>query len=193
MGGLTHTNGDINCCKWFQAVDAWLQFEVDIILFSELQPSTATNDTPDGHYTLEYNPESTRTHGKGTGAAIHRSFLETCIKLHIPGAPNQSGFWIVHLPSTSLIVGAWYGPVHSNNRPTTACVSYWEAWSNSLEKARKLHPDALILAGGDANVVLGSLHPGKKQYKLATNFEELILPVHDLQFANLACTRRTHK
>ena len=99
----------------------------------------------------------------------------------------------MHLPSTSLIVGAWYGPVHSNNRPTTACVSYWEAWSNALEKARKLYPDALVLAGGDANVVLGSLQPSKKHDKLATNFEEFILRVHDLELANLVCTRRTHK
>ena len=59
MGGLTHTNGDINCCKWLQAVDAWLQFEVDLILFSEMQPSIVTNDTPAGLYTLDYNPEHT--------------------------------------------------------------------------------------------------------------------------------------
>ena len=54
MGGLTHTNGDINCCKWFQAVAAWVQFEVDLILFSEMQPS-------DAPYMLEYNAEQ-KTH-----------------------------------------------------------------------------------------------------------------------------------
>ena len=193
MGGLTHTNGDINCCKWFQAIAAWLQFEVDIILFSEMQPSDATTDTPEAPYTLEYNAEPTRLPGKGTGAAFQRSLLESSTKLHIPAAPNQSGFWIIHLPNTSIIVGAWYGPVHSNNRSTTACVRYWEAWSNALTHAKKLYPDALVLAGGDANVVLETLHPDKKQDRLATNFEKLILRTHDLVLANLACTRRTHK
>ena len=57
MGGLTHTNGDIKCCKWFQAIAAWLQFEVDIILFSEMQPSDATTDTPKSPYILEYNAD----------------------------------------------------------------------------------------------------------------------------------------
>ena len=114
MGGLTHTNGDINCCKWLQAVDVWMQFEVDLIQFSEMQPSIVTNDTPAGLYTLDYNPEHTRKPGRGTGAAIHRSILESCTKLHIPGAPSQSGFWIIHLPHTSLIVGAWYGSSCTN-------------------------------------------------------------------------------
>ena len=77
MGGLTHTNGDINCCKWLQAVDAWMQFEVDLILFSEMQPSIVTNDTPAGLYTLDYNPEHTRKPGRGIGAAIRRSILES--------------------------------------------------------------------------------------------------------------------
>ena len=161
MGGLTHTNGDINCCKWFQAIAAWLQFEVDIILFSEMQPSDATTDTPEAPYILEYDAEPTRLPGKGTGAAFQRSLLESSTKLHIPAAPNQSGFWIIHLPSTSIIVGAWYGPVHSNNRSTSACITYWEAWSKALTHAKELHPDARVLAGGDANVVLETLPPAK--------------------------------
>ena len=39
-----------------------MQFEVDLILFSEMQPSIVTNDTPAGLYTLDYNPEHTHTH-----------------------------------------------------------------------------------------------------------------------------------
>ena len=89
MGGLTHTNGDINCCKCLRAADAWMQFEVDLILFSEMQPSIVTNDVPAGLYTLDYNPEHTRKPGRGIGAAIHRSILESCTKLHIPDAPSQ--------------------------------------------------------------------------------------------------------
>ena len=92
MGGLTHTNGNINHCKWFQAVAAWLQFEVDLILFSEMQPAADTSDPPQGIYTLDYNAEHTRSPGKGTGAAIHRDLLESFTKLHIPGAPAQSAF-----------------------------------------------------------------------------------------------------
>ena len=88
---------------------------------------------------------------------------------------------------------AWYGPVHSSNRSTSACITYWEAWSKALTHAKELHPDARVLAGGDANVVLEILHPDKKQDKLATSFEKLILRTHDLVLANLACTRRTHK
>ena len=65
MGGLTHTNGNINHCKWFQAVAAWLQFEVDLILFSEMQPAADTSDPPQGIYTLDYNAEHTRSPGKG--------------------------------------------------------------------------------------------------------------------------------
>ena len=47
-----------------------MQFEVDLILFSEMQPSIDTNDTPSGLYTLEYNTEHKRTPGKGIGNAI---------------------------------------------------------------------------------------------------------------------------
>ena len=61
-----------------------MQFEVDLILFSEMQPSIVTNDTPAGLYTLDYNPEHKRKPGRGFGAAIHRSILESCTKLHIP-------------------------------------------------------------------------------------------------------------
>ena len=75
----------------------------------------------------------------------------------------------------------------------SACIAYWEAWSKALTHAKKLHPDARVLAGGDANVILGTLHPDKKQDKLATSFEKHILRTHDLVLANLACTRRTHK
>ena len=88
MGGLTHTNGDIDCSKWFQAIAAWLQFEVDFIMFSEMQPSDATTDTPEAPYILEYNTEPTRLPGKGTGAAFQRSLLESSTKLHIPAAPD---------------------------------------------------------------------------------------------------------
>ena len=193
MGGPTRSNGDINCCKWFQAIAAWLQFEIDIILFSEMQPSDATTDTLEAPYILEYNAEPTRLPGKSTGAAFDRSLLESSTKLYISDAPKQFGFWIIHFPSTSKIVGAWYGPVHSNNRSTSACITYWEAWSKAFTHAKKLHPDARVLVGGDANEVLETLQPDKKQDKLATSFEKLILRTHDLVLANLACTRRTHK
>ena len=163
MGGLTHTNGNINRCKWFQAVAAWLQFDVDLILFSEMQPSADTNDPPPGIYTIDYNAEHTRSPGKGTGAAIHRSLLESCTKLHIPGAPAQSGFWIIHLPHATLIVGAWYVPVKDNNRKIVACTTYWQSWSDALWIVRRQYPFALIVAGGDANVILTSLHPHKNK------------------------------
>ena len=55
------------------------------------------------------------------------------------------------------------------------------------------HPAALVVAGGDANVVLESFHPTKEQNKVASVFETLILCEHDLSLANLACPRRTHK
>ena len=54
-----------------------MQFEVDLILFSEMQPSIDTNDTPSGLYTLDYNTEHKRTPGKGIGAAIHSNLLES--------------------------------------------------------------------------------------------------------------------
>ena len=93
MGGLTHTNGDMNCFKWLQAVDAWMQFEVDLILFSEMQPSIVTNDTPAGLYTLDYNPEHRSKQGRGTGAASHNSILESCTKptFQAPLANQASG------------------------------------------------------------------------------------------------------
>ena len=56
-----------------------------------------------------------------------------------------------------------------------------------------MYPAALIVAGGDANVVLESLHPTKEQNKVASVFETLILCGHDLSLANRACPRRTHK
>ena len=56
-----------------------------------------------------------------------------------------------------------------------------------------MYPAALIVAGGDANVTLGSLHPSKEQNKVASAFEALILCEHGLSLANLACPRRTHK
>ena len=64
MGGLTHTNGEINHCKWFQAVAALTQFDLDLILFSEMQPSVATSDPPATSYSLEYNNEIKRAPGK---------------------------------------------------------------------------------------------------------------------------------
>ena len=170
-----------------------MQFEVDLILFSEMQPSEATSDPPDAPYILEYNNERKRFPGKGTGAAFNHSLLESSTKLHIPNAPQQSGFWIIHLPSTSLIIGAWYGPVNSNNKTIAACIAYWAAWSKAFTHARELNPDARVIAGGDANVILSTLHPGKKQDKLADSFEKYILNIHDLELANIACSRRTHK
>ena len=92
MGGLTHTNGEINHCKWFQAVAAWKQFEVDLILFSEMQPSEATSDPPATSYSLEYNNEIKRAPGKGTGAAFTHSLMESSTKLHIPNAPPNQHF-----------------------------------------------------------------------------------------------------
>ena len=56
-----------------------------------------------------------------------------------------------------------------------------------------MYPAALIVAGGDANVVLESSHPTKEQNKVASVFETRILCEHDLSLANLACPRRTHK
>ena len=174
MGGLTHTNGDINCCKWFQAVAAWLQFEVDLIVFSEMQPSATTPDPPTSAYVLEYNDEPKRIPGKGTGAAFTHGLLESCIRLFVPNAPQQSGFWIIHLPTTSLIIGAWYGPVYPNH-PIIVCIEYWNAWSKALTHVKHLYPTAQVIAGGDANVTLGILHPGTKQHRLANHFEKLIL------------------
>ena len=100
MGGLTHTDGEINLCKWFQAVAAWTQFEVDIILFSEMQPSETTSDPPATLYSLEYNNEIKRAPGKGTGAAFTHNLMESSTKLYIPNAPRQSAFWITYLPNT---------------------------------------------------------------------------------------------
>ena len=131
--------------------------------------------------------------GKGTGAAVSHSLLESSTKLYIPNAPRQSGFWITHLPNTSLIIGAWYGPVNSNSRTIAACISYWDAWSKALTHARKLHPEAQIIAGGDANVILSILHPDRKQDKLADSFENHVLITHNLVLANTACSRRTHR
>ena len=74
MGGLTHTNGEINNCKWFQAVAAWMQFEVDLILFSEMQPSDATSDPPDAPYIVEYNNEPTRFQENGQGLHLTTAF-----------------------------------------------------------------------------------------------------------------------
>ena len=119
--------------------------------------------------------------------------MESSTKLHIPNAPHQSAFWITHLPNTSIIIGAWYGPVNSNNRTIAACISYWVAWSKALTQARKQHPNAHIIAGGDANVILNTLHPNKKQHKLADSFVDQILTTHNLAFANIACNRRTHR
>ena len=99
---------------------------------------------------------------------------------------------MIHFPHTTLIVGAWYGPVKGNNRTVAACISYWTAWSKALWTVRRQHPIALIVAGGDANVVLESLHPGKKQDKVASEFESTILHEHNLLLADHACPRRTH-
>ena len=109
-----------------------MQFEVDLILFSEMQPSEATSDPPDAPYIIEYNNEPKRFPGKGTGAAFNHSLLESSTKLYIPNAPQQSSFWIIHLPSTTLLIGTWYGPVNSNNKTIAACIAYWVAWSKAL-------------------------------------------------------------
>ena len=76
MGGLTHTGGEINKCKWYEAVGTWLLYDVDIVLFSEMQPSTNTSDVPECSFILDYNAEKIRKPGRGTGCAIHRHLLE---------------------------------------------------------------------------------------------------------------------
>ena len=192
MGGLTRRCGAINLCKWYQAVDTWLQYDVDIILFSEMQPFITTGDVPEGSFSLDYNPERTRKLGRGTGCVIHKQLLETCARINIKGAPTQSGFWVIHLLTSTLLIGAWYGPVKGNGRSVADCKSYWTAWSKALWQARTRHPTALIVAGSDANVILRSLHPEKTQDSIATEFEERILYDHNLQLANQRCPRRTH-
>ena len=129
---------------------------------------------------------------KGTGCAIHRHLLEIFNRINVPGAPQQSGFWILRLPSATLLVGAWYGPVKSKSRPAAECKSYWKLWSESLWKARHLYPEGLIIAGGDANVILDVLHPECVQDTVAREFERLILLEHKLTLANTKCLRRTH-
>ena len=79
MGGLTHTGGEINVRKWFEAVGTRMLFDVDIVLFSEMQPAINTRDAPECPFILDYNIEKMRKLGKGTGCAIHRHLLEICI------------------------------------------------------------------------------------------------------------------
>ena len=99
MGGLTHTNGDINCCKWLQALDAWLQFEVDLILFSEMQPSIVTSDTPAGLYTLDYNPEHTHTH-------THVSRAEVLVPLSTAVSSNLAQNYTFQAPLANQASGS---------------------------------------------------------------------------------------
>ena len=158
MGGLTRTGGEINECKWSEAVGSWLLYDVDIVFFSDMQPSTDTSDVPECSFMLDYNAKKIRKPGRGTGCAIHRHLLEICTRINIPGAPRQSSFWILRLPAASLLVAAWYGPVRSKSRPASECRTYWKLLAESLWKARRLYPECLIIAGGDANVVLDVLH-----------------------------------
>ena len=137
---------EIHECKWSEAVGTWLQFDVDIVLFSEMQPSADTGDAPDCSFILDYNAEKTRKPGRGTGCAIHRHLLENCTRINIPGAPRQADFWILRLPNASLLVAAWYGQVKSKSRPAADCKAYWKLWSESLWKARRQYPDCLTIA-----------------------------------------------
>ena len=173
MGGLIHRNGDINICKWYDAVNSWLQYDVCIILLSEMQPSNTTSDAPNSKYLIDYNPEKTRKPRRGTGCAIHKQLLEAFIRINI-SAPHQSGYWVLQLSFITLIIGAWYGPVNSNYRTINERRTYWTAWAKALWKARDLYPTAAIIAGGDANVILHSLHPEHTQDGAAKEFETLI-------------------
>ena len=89
MGGLTHTGGEINVRKWFEAVGTWMLFDVDIVLLSEIQQVINTTDAPECPFILDYNIEKMRKPGKGTGCAIHRHLLEICIRINVPGAPHN--------------------------------------------------------------------------------------------------------
>ena len=126
MGGLTHRNGNMNLCKWYEAVDTWLQYDVDIILLSEMQPNDSISDVTNSQYLLDYNPEGKRRPGKGTGCAFHQQLRDALTRIKIT-SPQQSGFWILHLVSTTIIIGAWYSPVNSNCRPIDECKVYWKA------------------------------------------------------------------
>ena len=111
MGGLTHTGGEINERKWFEAVGTWFLYDVEIVLFSEMQPSTNTSDVPECSFILNYNAEKIRKPGRGTGCAIHKQLLEALTRINIT-APHQSGFWVLQLVSIKLLIGASYGPVY---------------------------------------------------------------------------------
>ena len=50
----------------------------------------------------------------------------------------------------------------------------------------------MIIAGGDANVVLDVLHPDCAVNSIAREFENLILVEHKLTLVNIRCPRRTH-
>ena len=83
MGGLTHSDGEINSHKWYDAVHTWLQYDVDVILLSEMQPSNTTSS----QYLIDYNPEKKRKPGRGTGCAIHKQLLEAFTRINI-SAPH---------------------------------------------------------------------------------------------------------
>ena len=155
-----------------------------------MQPSNATDDVPNSQYLMDYNPEVKRKLGRGT-CSIHRQLLEAFTRINI-SAPHQSGLWVLQLASITFIIGAWYGPVNSNYRTINERKAYWTAWAKALWRARDLYPTAAIIAGGDANVILHTLHPEHAPDGVAEEFEELILKVHGLQLANLKCPRRTH-
>ena len=98
----------------------------------------------------------------------------------------------LQLLTATLLIGAWYGPVYNNCRTIKECNAYSKNLSKALWKARARYPTAAIVAGGDANVILHSLHPERAQDGVAKEFEEQILKQHNLQLANLKCDRRTH-
>lgn len=157
-----------------------------------MQPSTDTSGVPECSFILNYNAKKIRKPGRGTGCAIHRHLLQIYTRINIPGAPRQSRFWILRLPAASLLVAAWYGPVRSKSRPASECRAYWKLWAESLWKARRLYPECLIIAGGNANVVLDVLHPDCAMNSIAREFENLILVEHKLTLVNTRCPRRTH-
>ena len=136
QGGLTHSNGAINPAKCSEAVGAWLLFDLDIILFSEMQPNADTAEPPQGPYILDFAAEPTRRAGCGTGAAIKWQLAETITRLNPRSAPRQSGYWLCAHGDGNLILAAWYGPVHSNNRSAAQRKRYWHQWAAALAEAR---------------------------------------------------------
>ena len=159
QGGLTHRSGLINESKWAEAVSAWLEFDLDIILFSELQPNPQTDEPPRGPYSLDYRPEPVRRPGCGAGASFLQQIGDACTRLELDGAPSQPGFWLLRAAGKDVLICLWYVPIYRNGSHTAAeCKTFWLRQAAALWQARSKYPDASVLAGGDANVILKSLH-----------------------------------